>query len=189
MPKPTPLQVFFAGEPATAELFGGRRVGVFIRELPARYHPLVFRCADRIGDLLELCLYVRAGDPANGEKPLERKSWPKLEQIRAQARFPDVSVPEGYWPVPAGWADNLTPASARKLFGKAGDEINFTPAAETGKQLVAAKEWKMPLLLESEEVLAPFVERLSSSLISSLTALSTPAKSTASDSSTSPSAG
>ena len=168
---PEPHQIIFAGSPAQVVLVDGTRVDVFVRELPARYHPLVFRNADRLAELIELCTYTSAGT-GNPPAPL----------------YPEVRAPHGYWPVAAGWADNVKAKSLHDLFDLA-EKLNFTSAAATGKRQVAAKEWKAPLLLEAETTLLPFAEKLTHSLISSLTALSTAVPSTATPSSIKPSPG
>ena len=171
-PGPAPHQILFAGERTHATLVDGSRVTVFVRELPARYHSLVFRNAEHLAELVELCAYTPA---VAGKEP-------------PRPNFPDVLPPTGYWSVPTGWADNLKAASLHELYDLA-STLNFTSAAATGKRQLAAKEWKGPLLLEAEAALLPLVERLSTSLISSLTALSTSAAPTATSSSTKPSPG
>ena len=168
---PAPHQILFAGESVTALLIDGSRVTVFVRELPARYHSLVFRNAEHLAELVELCTYTIGA-----------------VRVTPAAAFPEVLPPHGYSPVPAGWADNLKAESLHDLYDFA-QKLNFTSAAATGKRQLAAKEWKAPLLLQAEEVLLPLVERLTSSLISSLTALSTSAAPTATSSSTKPSPG
>ena len=171
-PGPAPHQIIFAGESWPVTLIDGKQFLVFVRELPARYHPLVFRHADNLASLVELCTYTKAIAGESAPAPL----------------FAEVVAPTGYWPVPAGWADNVKPESHHALYDLA-QKLNFTSAAATGKRQLAAKEWKAPLLREAEELLMPHVERLMHSLVSSLTPLSTAAASIATASSTKPSAG
>lgn len=171
-PGPAAHQIIFSGDAAKVVLFNKRTVRVWVRELPATYHRQVFTHAKQPADITELCCYVPEGASFIGEQPLEREQWPTVEALRYASRFPEVIPPAGYWPVPAGWADNVRPEALLKIFALA-KKLNYFAAAATGQEMVAAAEWQAPILLASQEVLGPFVERLSTSLISSLTALST----------------
>jgi hypothetical protein len=169
---PESHQIIFAGQATKATLWDGTVVPVFVREMPARYHQLVFRTAGQVAELVELCTYTVAGE---GESPAPR--------------FAGIDAPHGYWPVPAGWADNVKNESLLEIYDLAGDKLNFTSAAATGKRLAAAHEWRAPLLLENEQVLQPYAEKLATLLTSSLTPLLTHLSPTGSSSSTKPSPG
>jgi hypothetical protein len=134
-----PLSIIFGGESATVTLLDGTRLTVFVRELPLRHLGTFLGVCETPAELIELCTYLTAGE---GEPPA--------------AAFPQVRPPAGYWPVPAGWADNLGDSAADLLLAKI-EKLNFSRAAKWGKAQIAAKKKIAPLQQESLRQILPLV--------------------------------
>lgn len=161
MPKPTktsgpaPFHILFAGQEEEINLVDGSTRTVWVRAMPVDFllsH--VMRLADRTGDLINLCTYLEA---------------PKGRTKAPEPAHPEIPPPHGYINVPAGFSQNVKPASARRLF-KVIKELNFTEAAAAAEDAVAAKEWQTPLIMTAETVLMPIAQKMADSLSSALTA-------------------
>lgn len=148
-PQP-PLTILFAGEQATAAFVDGQSfVHVFVRALPERYLLNQFLQVMEDGSrTVELCVYTAAGE---GAPPL--------------GAFPAVPPPAGYWPVPIGWADNLTDESLAFLYEKA-CQLNFSRAARLAEGRLAAKQAIGPLETKVMEATMPVVSAALERLLS-----------------------
>lgn len=159
-----PLTILFGGEPMTVERIDGSKLSVFVRELPLRHLGTFLSVVEPPALLIELCTYTAAGE---GEPP--------------EGTFPQVAPPTGYWPVPAGWADNLSDDAAERLQQRI-EKLNFSRAAKWGKAQIAAKKKIAPLQQESLRQILPLVTEAVTEMLKrspSSTSPSTPSSSPA----------
>jgi hypothetical protein len=151
-----PLVILFSGKPETVKLRDGSLVKVFVRELPDRYFPIFFSNFESRSQLIELCTYTEAG---TGPAP--------------EGAFPHVTPPTGYWPVPAGWADNLGDTAIERLHALA-ETLNFSRAAKWGKAQIAAKKTIAPLQQATMRQLLPIVAEAVREMVKRTDSVSTP---------------
>jgi hypothetical protein len=147
--KQNPLNVLFAGEPRTVKLIDGTELRVFVRSLPERPLLTHFLAVMEFGaPTIELCTYTKAG---SGKPPL--------------GLFPDVRPPDGLWPVPEGWADNLTDESHEELYELA-KTLNFGRAEKLARGRLSAKKKIAPLNSQLTAEIQPLVLNVLESLLS-----------------------
>lgn len=145
-----PLDILFGGAAATAVLIDGTQLAVHVRALPQRHLHHVIASYEHRPLFIELCTYTKAG---SGKPPA--------------GIAPDVPAPTGFWPVPAGWTDNLSDGSIEDLFQKA-EELNFQRAVSWARAQITAKQQIAPLVQETTAMVMPIVERVMQPLLAKL---------------------
>jgi hypothetical protein len=157
---PKKTVVIFAGEifdgrdkehPKVRDL-DGNEIIVRVRAMPARHLGRVLALCQHEALLLEFLCYVRRADQADAVAVDDKEAPPEIA---------------GWATVPLGWADNLDDAS-HELLLEAGKRLNFSRAASWGQRQIEAKQFQQPLLLKTDEMLAPVVEKMVHLLVSSL---------------------
>ncbi len=148
---PTAAAIAFAGEELPARLRVDRDgqteivdIVVRVRAMPARH----------LGRVLQLCTDEGA-----------------LLDFICQEPVPSESGSPVWQPVPSGWADNLDddhPTYVDLL--EAAQRLNFSRAAAWGKRQIAAKQYQVELLMATKELVAPMMQEMVASVLSSLRA-------------------
>jgi hypothetical protein len=147
-PAKNPFQILFGGQGATVRFLNGKEERVFVRSLPERPLLTHFLAVMEFGaPTIELCTYTKAG---TGAAP--------------SGLFPDVRSPDGYWPVPEGWADNLSDESHAELYELA-KQLNFGRAERLAQGRLSAKKQMAPLSTQLSAEIQPLVLNVLESLL------------------------
>ena len=168
---PTKTAVIFAGEifdgsdaahPLIVDL-EGREFTVRARAMPARHLGRVLQlCTDEAALLEFVCLVRAESDPST---------------LNSQLSTSPNSQLSGWQPADAAFVDNLADAS-HVLLMEAAKRLNFSRAATWGHRQIEAGQMKTGLMLKTDEMLSPVVEKMAHLLISSLKLSESPAKPT-----------